>query len=369
MNCVERRTRLNASETRMVALDGHPSRRPLRKRGLLRVSGEWLRCNTSPAHPEEAPSLQAPSRRMRSCQDAPWVAVISAALLLASFLLLLLAPAPCRAWLNPTRDRIAEGNRLFKQGKFDDAIAKYGEALVDNPDSPLLNFNMGDANYKVGKYAEAMASYSRVRGLDADSKRAARTAYNVGNAQYRLGAAAEADKPEDALKAYAMALAAYRRALGADPTDEDTKFNYEFVSKKLDDLKKKLEEQKKQQQEQQQQQQEQQKQSDEQKDQEQQQPQQEDQQQARQQQGSGEQDKQQEEQQQQAAQPKSDEQKQAEQQRERAAAQQAAGGKKDQMSQQEAAALIDTAKNDELQREEFARQVQGATVAEPTQDW
>jgi Ca-activated chloride channel family protein len=288
----------------------------------------------------------------------------------------LLVPAPCRAWLNPTRDRIAEGNALFKQGKFDDAISKYGQALVDNPDSPLLNFNMGDANYKAGKYAEAMASYSRVRGIGEDSKRAARTAYNIGNAQYRLGAAAEADKPEDALKAYALALAAYRRALGADPTDQDAKFNYEFVSKKLDDLKKKLEEQKKkQQQEQQQQQQDQQKQSDEQKDQQQQQQQQEqkDQEQAqqeKQQQGSDEQKRQQEAQQQQAAQQKSDEQKQAEQQR--AAAQEAAGGKKDkkdQMSQQEAAALIDTAKNDELQPDEFARQAQGATVAEPAQDW
>ena len=39
------------------------------------------------------------------------------------------------------------------------------------------------------------------------------------------------------------------------------------------------------------------------------------------------------------------------------------------MSQQEAAALIDTAKNDELQPDEFARQVQGGVVAEPAQDW
>jgi len=291
-------------------------------------------------------------------------------LLVALCALILLAPAPCRAWLNPTRDRIAEGNRLFKQGKFDDAIGKYGEALVDNPDSPLLNFNMGDANYKAGKYAEAMAAYSRVRGIGEDSKRAARTAYNIGNAQYRLGAAAEADKPEDALKAYATALAAYRRALGADPTDQDAKFNYEFVSKKIDDLKKKLDEQKKQEEQQQQQQQDQQKQSDEQKDQQQQQQQQQDQQrtqQEEQQQRSDEQKKQQEEQQQQAAQEKSDEQKQAEQQR--AAGQEATGGKKEQMSQQEAAALIDTAKNDELQPDEFARQVQGATVAEPAQDW
>lgn len=278
----------------------------------------------------------------------------------------LLAAACCVAWLNPSRDRIADGNRLFKQGKFDDAIGKYGEALVDDPDSPLLNFNMGDANYKAGKYAEALASYARVRGDD-DAPRAAKTAYNTGNAQYRLGAAAEAEKPQDALAAYAAALAAYRRALGADPTDQDIKFNYEFVSKKIEDLKKKLEEQKQQQEQQQKDQPEQ---SEQQKDQQQQQPGEQDQNQQR-----AEPDKphqpdepNKEEQQPQPASQKSDQQNKAEEQQ--AAAPGAAGKHpKDQMSPQEAASLIDTARNEELRPDEFARQVQGATVAEPAQDW
>ena len=277
--------------------------------------------------------------------------------------------ALCLAWMNPTRDRIEEGNRLFKQGKYDEAITKYGEVLVNDPDSALLNFNMGDANYKAGKYTDAINSFARVRAGDDDLQRIAKVAYNVANAQYRLAAAAEAEKPEDALKAYAGALAAYRRALGADPTDQDAKFNYEFVSKKLDELKKKLEEQKQQQDQEQQksdQQQDQQQQQDRQQQKEQKDQQDEQQQQAQQDQN-GEQ-KQQE--QQQAAQQQEDEKKDAEQQ-ERAA--QAAGGasgeKKDQMSQQEAAAVIDTAKNDELQPDEFARQVQGGAVAEPAQDW
>jgi hypothetical protein len=55
---------------RMYEDGGHPSRRPLRERGLLRVTGKWFRCNAFPAHPEEAPSSQAPSRRMRSWQYA-----------------------------------------------------------------------------------------------------------------------------------------------------------------------------------------------------------------------------------------------------------------------------------------------------------
>jgi len=271
---------------------------------------------------------------------------------------LLLAAACCIAWLDPARDRIAEGNRLFEQGKFDEAITSYGEALVDDPDSPLLNFNMGDANYKAGKYAEALASYSRVRGDDAG--RAPKTAYNIGNVQYRLGAAAENQKPQEALAAYAAALAAYRRALASDPSDADVKFNYEFVSKKLDDLKKKLEQQKQQQEEQQEQSEQQQK----------------DQKQAEQNEPRQEEDKDQQQQppeeqgqqkQQQAAPEESDHEQKAQEQ----AAAQAGDGepKREQMSPQEAASLIDTARNDELQPDEFARRFQGAAVAEPAQDW
>ncbi|HVO26135.1 MAG TPA: hypothetical protein VMW56_21165, partial [Candidatus Margulisiibacteriota bacterium] len=237
--------------------------------------------------------------------------------------------------------------------------------LVNDPDSPLLNFNMGDANYKAGKYTEAINSFARVRAGDDDPKRIAKVAYNVGNAQYRLAAAAEAEKPEDAMKAYAGALAAYRRALGANPTDQDAKFNYEFVSKKLDELKKKLEEQKQQQDQEQQK-------SDEPQDKQQQQDQQQqkDQQDQQQQQAQQDQNGEQKQQEQQQAAQRQEGEKDAEQQR----AAQAAGGaesgeKKDQLSQQEAAAVIDTAKNDEMQPDEFARQVQGGVVAEPAQDW
>jgi Ca-activated chloride channel family protein len=271
--------------------------------------------------------------------------------------------ALCLAWMNPTRDRIEEGNHLFKQGQYDAAISKYGEVLVNDPDSPLLNFNMGDANYKAGKYTDAINSFARVRAGEDDPKRIAKVAYNVGNAQYRLAAAAEAEKPEDALKAYAGALAAYRRALGADPTDQDAKFNYEFVSKKLDELKKKLEEQKQQEQQKSDQQQDQQQPQDQQ-----QQKEQKDQQ-AQQQAQQDQNTEQKQQEQHQAAQQQEDEKKEAEQQQAAQAAGGGSGEKKDQMSQQEAAAVIDTAKNDEMQPDEFARQVQGGAVAEPAQDW
>lgn len=308
---------------------------------------------------------------------------------------LVLMAGPAGAWLSPTHDAIEAGNRLVKNGKYEEAINKYGEVLVDQPDSPLLNYNMGIANFKAGKYSEALSSFSRVRTSEDDPQRLARVAYNAGNAQYRLAAAAEAQQPQEALKAYAAALAAYRRALGVDPSDRDAKFNFEFVSKKLDDLKRRLEEQR-QQQEQPPEEQNQQEQPQDQ-DQEQQ-PNPEEQPSQEQQQDQGEpappEDPSQDspEQSEPQSQPEAgeDQAPQDDAQEDDAsgggeepqppsdqpAPSQAAGGeaaapaeKKEQMSASEAASLIDAVRNEELRPEDFARRRKAAGVADAAENW
>src|SRR6185295_11181094 len=51
----------------------------------------------------------------------------------AAAMLLALA---CLGWLDPyARERA--GNRLYAEGKYDEAATQYNEALVDQPDSPL----------------------------------------------------------------------------------------------------------------------------------------------------------------------------------------------------------------------------------------
>ena len=250
------------------------------------------------------------------------------------------------AWLDPVRDAITEGNRLFHAGQFEEALTRYGQVLVDDPDSPLLNFNMGAAHYKAGNYDAALSSLARVPGEDDAQPRTARTAYNLGNTRYQIGAAAEAAQPQAALEAYTAAQAAYRRALGLDPSDRDAKFNYELVAKKIEQLKERM--------------------------------------QNRQQHPPHNQpppDQPQPGQDQ--PEPPSNRDQGQDRQRDRRAAQppqesaperQSGRGDEQQrdksdLSEEEASALIDTAKSEELRAEEFIRQAQGGVVAEPVEDW
>jgi Ca-activated chloride channel family protein len=311
-----------------------------------------------------------------------------------------LVAATSIAWLDPHQP-VRDANKLYKEGKYDDAAAAYNAALVDHPDSSDLHFNLGDATYKLGKYDEAVTTFQKVETAG-DPTRASRVAYNVGNATFRQGQALEQTDPQKALGLYAEALASYRRALGLTPDDEDGKFNHELVTQRIAELKKRLEEQKKeqeqkkqdQQQNQDQQQQDQQQNQDQQKQDQQQQDQQQDEQkqdqaQDQEQQEEQQQQQQQDEQQQQQAGEQQDEQKQdlqpqeqqgqgeqqkAEQQpgeqNQQPSGEAIADEKKDgELSKGEAAAILDSQRGEEVSPEDVIKKLQGARVAEPAQDW
>lgn len=260
--------------------------------------------------------------------------------------LLLSCALLCVAWTDSLRSQVVEGNRLFSEGKFGDAVESYGQALIDHPDSPLLNFNMGTAHYKAGQYTQALTSFSRVQTSPKDSEvdagRPGRTAYNMGNTQYQMGVQAEEQNPQAALAAYTNALASYRRALGADPTDRDTKFNYEFVAKRIEELQDKLENQPQPNQPSQPNQ-----------------PKREEQPQAEQDAGQQQQDTQQDRQDRQHA----GEQPEAPAQAEHGQDQ------PNEMSEDEAQSVIDMARDGELSSEEFTRRAQRGNIAEPLRDW
>jgi Ca-activated chloride channel family protein len=117
------------------------------------------------------------------------------------------------------RKKVLEGNQLYSEEKYDAASNKYQDALLENPSSPLIQFNVGDVLYKKNNYEKSLEAYQKSLDTD-DPMMQSQAYYNLGNALYR-----SQKLPESIL--------AYEQALKLNPDDEDAKFNLEFVRNKM----------------------------------------------------------------------------------------------------------------------------------------
>ena len=137
---------------------------------------------------------------------------------------------------------VSEGNALYNQKKYDEAIEKYNEAKSSSPDSDIVNFNLGTALYKKGRYQDAVNSFTKAVDTK-DKKLEARTIYNIANSKYKLGSLQESTDPASAAGLYRESLDYYNRTSELDKNDRDAKYNHDFVEKRLKALLEKLKKQ------------------------------------------------------------------------------------------------------------------------------
>ncbi|MFH1752898.1 MAG: hypothetical protein ABH875_01825 [Candidatus Omnitrophota bacterium] len=138
---------------------------------------------------------------------------------------------------------VNRANKLYNEGKYDEALEGYSEAEVLSPESGPVNFNKGAALYKKYGFDEALGYFSRVLSTH-NPELEARTSYNIGNSKYKLATSLGPDKQGTAMRLYKEALDYYKRAIELDGQDQDAKFNYEFVEKELKALEENRQEQK-----------------------------------------------------------------------------------------------------------------------------
>lgn len=67
------------------------------------------------------------------------------------------------------REALNEGNRLFDEKKFEEAIAVYEKLLAQNPDIYIINKNIGNAYFELQKYEQAEQYYQKILKKEPDN--------------------------------------------------------------------------------------------------------------------------------------------------------------------------------------------------------
>jgi Ca-activated chloride channel homolog len=115
------------------------------------------------------------------------------------------------------------GNRLFEQGKYQDAEKAYLEAQASTPGRPELSYNLGNSLIKQKKYDQALQALRQAVGKG-DQALQAKGWYNAGNTLFDMGS-------------FKDSAQAYVQALRLNPADLDAKHNLELALKRLEEQK------------------------------------------------------------------------------------------------------------------------------------
>jgi Ca-activated chloride channel homolog len=124
-----------------------------------------------------------------------------------------------------------EGNRLYEQKRYDEALRKYTDAQAKKPTAPELHYNIGNVLFRKGDIDKAIEEYRRAQVTTSTRLRQAAT-YNQGNALLQQG------KAQDAINSYVQALR-------LDPNDAEAKRNLELALKLLQQQKQQQQQQQK----------------------------------------------------------------------------------------------------------------------------
>jgi Ca-activated chloride channel family protein len=133
------------------------------------------------------------------------------------------------------------GLDLYEQQKFPEAYDHFEKTLQENPgarQSDRIQFDAGAAAYKMKDYNKALEAFSQAL-LSKNPHLQSESNYNLGNTLYERGAAEQSDAKK--LTNWESALQHYEETLKAEPQNKNAKDNYDYVKKKIDELKKKQE--------------------------------------------------------------------------------------------------------------------------------
>lgn len=119
------------------------------------------------------------------------------------------------------RHDVRAGNRKFRKGDWKSADISYRKALVKDSTSVPANFNLANTLYRTENYDEAAKTMEKIKDSAPSSANAADYFYNVGDIAI-------------AKKDWQGAVTAFKESLLRNPGDLESKENYIYAKKMLE---------------------------------------------------------------------------------------------------------------------------------------
>ena len=130
---------------------------------------------------------------------------------------------------------IGRGNQFYRKKAFNEAISNYKQAKDKFPESDIADFNLGTAYYQAKDFKQAKEAFTKSL-ITKDPLIEAKANYNIANTKSRQAQLEENSDVSKAIKLYEEAINYYRRSIELDQKDPDPKFNYEFIEKRIEEL-------------------------------------------------------------------------------------------------------------------------------------
>jgi len=134
------------------------------------------------------------------------------------------------------RDSTSEGNKLYKQGNFNEAINSYEQALTDAPNALEPKFNQANSYYRLDDLSKALDIYREVAAESKDMKLVVRAKYNLGNTFFQQGSKQKDSNLQKAIDEMKNAISSWRDVLDIEPENQKAAKNIEVARLIIKDL-------------------------------------------------------------------------------------------------------------------------------------
>jgi Ca-activated chloride channel family protein len=131
---------------------------------------------------------------------------------------------------------VERGNKLYKQGNFNEAINSYDQALLETPGALEPKFNQANSYYRLDDLGKAMDLYRQVTAESKDMKHVARAKYNLGNSYFQQGSKQKDSNPQKAIDDLKTAIGSWRGVLDIEPENKKAAKNIEVARLLIKDL-------------------------------------------------------------------------------------------------------------------------------------